>query len=274
MAFRGSLQELPLPDILQLVAVSGKTGSFKFLGEGTVGKIFLADGRVVHAVVGDLQGEEAVYELAIWPRGDFEFTPGKPAPRRTIDRSSTSLMMEAARRIDEWRLLTSRIPSVDLVPLFVENGTNTAVTLDAREWAVVRKLDERRSIEEIAQALGQSAFETAKTVYGLISSGLVAFNDQRRGLETSRLRQMTAAELREVAQQALRQARSLLAGHSDGDSASLTFPEEDPDPGADSLIAMIREAETAVSRTLGPHRATAFTESLGKFIEHTSAGPQ
>ncbi len=70
MAFRGSLQELPLPDILQLVAMSGRTGSFKFLSDGASGQIFLADGQVVHAAAGDLQGEEAVYELAIWPNGD------------------------------------------------------------------------------------------------------------------------------------------------------------------------------------------------------------
>ena len=43
MAFQGSLAELHLPDIIQLVSVSGKTGIF-YLTDGTLkGQIFLND---------------------------------------------------------------------------------------------------------------------------------------------------------------------------------------------------------------------------------------
>ena len=74
MAFQGSLRELPLPDIIQLVSVSGKTGMFALRREAyPEGEIFLREGRIVHARVGELEGEEAVYELAIWPEGDFVF---------------------------------------------------------------------------------------------------------------------------------------------------------------------------------------------------------
>ena len=76
MAFQGSLKELPLPDIIQLVSVSGKTGVFTLKRNGdSSGEIYLRSGQIVHAHVGDLTGEEAVYELAIWPEGEFVFTP-------------------------------------------------------------------------------------------------------------------------------------------------------------------------------------------------------
>jgi transcriptional/translational regulatory protein YebC/TACO1 len=69
MAFQGSLKELPLPDIIQLVSVSGKTGVFSLRRDGdATGEIFLRAGQIVHAHVGDLQGEEAVYELAMLPQ--------------------------------------------------------------------------------------------------------------------------------------------------------------------------------------------------------------
>ena len=60
MAFQGSLKELPLPDIIQLVSVSGKTGKFTLTRDGDRGFIFLKNGQMVHAVVGDLIGEEAI----------------------------------------------------------------------------------------------------------------------------------------------------------------------------------------------------------------------
>jgi hypothetical protein len=80
MAFQGSLAELHLPDIIQLVSVSGKTGLFHLTDREHHGRIWLLDGRIVHAEVDDLAGEEAVYALAIWRSGEFRFEPGTPAP--------------------------------------------------------------------------------------------------------------------------------------------------------------------------------------------------
>src|SRR5215510_2941021 len=161
MAFQGSLKELPLPDIIQLVSVSGKTGVFALRRDGEVnGEIYLRGGQIVHAHIGDLIGEEAVYELAIWPEGEFLFTAGKETDRTTIQKSNTNLLMEAARRIDEWQVVWKRIPSTRLVPVFTQQPTTTSVSLTPREWTLICKIDERRSIEETAVGLGPSPFET------------------------------------------------------------------------------------------------------------------
>src|SRR5687768_8817126 len=103
MAFQGSLKELPLPDIIQLVSVSGKTGKFTLTRDADRGAIYLKNGQMVHAVIGDLVGEEAIYALAIWNHGEFQFEPNDEAPHQTINKSNTNLLMEAARRLDEWR---------------------------------------------------------------------------------------------------------------------------------------------------------------------------
>jgi len=175
MAFQGSLKELPLPDIIQLVSVSGKTGVFALQRDGDAsGEIYLRGGHIVHARTGDLLGEEAVYELAIWPEGDFVFTPGRETDQTTIQKSNTNLLMEAARRIDEWQVLSKRIPSTRLVPVFTQQVATTSVSLTPQEWSLVCKIDERRSIEEIAIGLAMSPFEACKLLYGLITSVLVA----------------------------------------------------------------------------------------------------
>ena len=83
MAFQGSLAELHLPDIIQLVSVSGKTGVFHLVDGPHKGQIFLFEGRIVHAQLDDTSGEEAVYALAIWDQGDFKFEPGPPSETRT-----------------------------------------------------------------------------------------------------------------------------------------------------------------------------------------------
>jgi hypothetical protein len=178
MAFQGSLAELHLPDIIQLVSVSGKTGVFHLVDGPHNGQIWLLEGRIVHAEAEDLAGEEAVYSLAIWRTGEFRFEPGSAPPRQTIQKSNTGLLMEAARRLDEWRVLSKKIPSVDLVPEFVllENREGQ-INLNTMEWLLLSKIDGHRSIKQVATASGMSVFDTSKLLYGLVATNLIRLKD-------------------------------------------------------------------------------------------------
>src|SRR5205807_8503184 len=150
MSFQGSLKELPLPDIIQLVSVSGKTGKFSLTRDNDRGSIFLKNGQMVHASVGDLTGEEAVYALSIWNHGDFLFTPGEEADRQTITKSNTNLLMEAARRLDEWRVLSKKVPSVEHVPeLQVRENRHEQITLNPQVWRLMTRIAGHRSIPAI-----------------------------------------------------------------------------------------------------------------------------
>ncbi len=175
MALQGSLSELPLPDVIQLVSVSGKTGAFEIQGEQETGKIYLREGQIVDAVVGRLRGDSAVYEMAIWSQGNFSFNPGEETDQVTVHISNANLMMEAARRLDEWRVLSRKIPSLDLVPYFTPRDQGTdQVTLSPQEWILVTRIDGEHSIEEMASELKWSAFDVSKLLFGMITSGLVA----------------------------------------------------------------------------------------------------
>jgi hypothetical protein len=204
MSFQGSLKELPLPDIIQLVSVSGKTGKFTLTRDNDRGYIFLKNGQMVHATVGNLIGEEAIYSLAIWNQGDFQFEPGAEADRTTITKSNTNLLMEAARRLDEWRVLSKKIPSVEYVPeLLARENRHEQITLNPQEWLVVTKIDGRRSIIDVGKALNISSFDVAKILYGMITSELVALKKKSESgsdEENSELIDL-AARIRSIAEE-------------------------------------------------------------------------
>ena len=178
MSLQGSLSELPLPDVIQLVSVSGKTGAFEIRREHETGTIFLRDGQIVDAMVGRLRGDAAVYEMAIWSQGFFVFKPGEETDEVTIHISNANLMMEAARRLDEWRVLSRKIPSLDLVPYFTtrEKGADQ-VTLSPQEWILVTRINGERSIEEIANKLGWTPFDVSKLLFGMVTTSLVALGN-------------------------------------------------------------------------------------------------
>ncbi len=175
MALQGSLADIALPDVIQLVSVSAKTGVFTLSGDGVDGKIFIKDGQITDAAAGKLSGEYAVYEMATWRKGQFIFTANVESDRVTVNKSNTSLMMEAARRLDEWRVLQRKIPSMDAVPFFLprEPGQDQ-ITLSPQEWSIVTKIDGQASIAKLEAATGLPAFDVCKVLYGLVTSGLIS----------------------------------------------------------------------------------------------------
>jgi Domain of unknown function (DUF4388) len=178
MAFQGSLAELHLPDIIQLVSVSGKTGVFHLTDGVLRGQIYLVDGKIVHAQLEDALGEEAVYALSIWRQGEFRFDQGAASEARTITKSNTNLLMEAARRLDEWRVLAKKIAHVDLVPEFVvQENREGQINLNTSEWLILSKIDGHRSVKSIAQSANLSVFDAAKMLYGLIATNLIRLHE-------------------------------------------------------------------------------------------------
>jgi len=267
MAFQGSLKELPLPDIIQLVSVSGKTGVFVLSKDEQEGQIYLQEGEMVHSEVGSLRGEEAVYELAIWQEGDFVFKPGVETEQRTIKKSNTNLLMEAARRIDEWQVLSKRIPSTRMVPIFTNQGSSTSVSFTPHEWAVICKVDERRSIEELASVLGMSAFEVCKLLYGLVTAGLIELKQGGGQLAADRLREMSAAELTGVIQRIHGEAESFLADRPElAVTTQRAQTEMESGKGADAVLEMVHSIEQLVSSALGPNQSRVFLERVNHLL--------
>jgi len=181
MDFQGSLTEFQVPDIVQFLSGARKTGALRLVEGEERGEIFLEKGRIVHAVLGDQSGEDAVYELVLWNQGEFLFEPGVTSEKSTVSKGNTNLMMEAARRRDEWAVISKEIPSVDWIPEFVipdENETGGQINLNTSEWVLLSKIDGKRSLKEIADAAGLSTFHTGRLLYGLVSTKLIRLRRQ------------------------------------------------------------------------------------------------
>jgi hypothetical protein len=179
MSLQGSLKHLQLADVIQLISVSGKTGMFHLKKDEHLGQIYLKDGNIVHAELDEIKGEEAVYELAIWNDGEFHFEPDVEPAVRTISKSNTNLLMEAARRLDEWRVLSRKIPNLDMIPEFVvEQGSDRGqIQLNTHEWLILSKINGTQDIRTIAKTANVAVFDICKILYGLVTHGLVALKE-------------------------------------------------------------------------------------------------
>ena len=201
MPIEGPIQELGLPDVFQLLDLGHKSGKLRVVSpaRNDDGVVWFEGGHVVHATLRsrptpaldaatftprELERatraliEAAVYEMLNWTEGFFSFAEG-PLPdtggSRGVRVATESLLMECARRIDEWSRIAGTIPHLQVIPALAHPNEDEESQLDLlpHEWEVLSLVDGTRDVRTIASMVRRPEFETAKIVYGLVMTGVV-----------------------------------------------------------------------------------------------------
>ena len=134
--------------------------------------------------------EHVVFELMSWREGFFSFEE-KPVGDLPLDAririSTESLLMEGARRIDEWSRIADKVPSLSVVPSLAppDAERDSVVDLLPHEWEVLMMIDGEQDLRAIAGSLGRSEFEVAKIAFGLVSTGVVVLQAPDRATPRS-----------------------------------------------------------------------------------------
>jgi CheY-like chemotaxis protein len=97
----GSLAEMGLPEIVQVLWHGRKSGSLKIRAGLDQGEIHFVEGAIYNAMWGTLRGEEAFYVMLTLGSGDFQLDPAFRAPAAVIQASPEALLLEGMRRLDE-----------------------------------------------------------------------------------------------------------------------------------------------------------------------------
>ena len=88
-------------DLMQSLEMGQKSCRLTIRNEGDTCELFFASGQCTDAKMGDAEGEAAVFQVVRWPAGEFEIDFNESPTRSTISRTTTGLLMEALRLIDE-----------------------------------------------------------------------------------------------------------------------------------------------------------------------------
>lgn len=99
----GSLEQLGLPEILQVLSQSRRTGQLAITTDTIEGNVYLDDGEVVNAIAGDVKGEPAFGIMMSWTKGEFNFDPGTTTDERLINKRLDGLILDSFRVLDESR---------------------------------------------------------------------------------------------------------------------------------------------------------------------------
>jgi CheY-like chemotaxis protein len=97
----GSLKEMGLPDVIQILCAGGKNTRLTLKQDGREGVIYIQAGEIVESRLAEHQAETAFYKLMGWKTGTFQAQACADFPPRAINAPMMSLLMEGARLNDE-----------------------------------------------------------------------------------------------------------------------------------------------------------------------------
>ena len=113
----GAIDEIPIPDLLQLLGSSKKNGILNVRTETAVGKITLRKGNIVFATINDVDDVpplKSVYRILTWEHGTFEFEASEePARPGEVDASVQEILMDGLRQIDEFNNIRHLLPAME-----------------------------------------------------------------------------------------------------------------------------------------------------------------
>jgi CheY-like chemotaxis protein len=110
---QGRLEEMSILDLMQSLEMGQKSCQLTIRRDGEACEMFFTSGQCADAKLGSIEGEAAVFQVVRWPAGDFEIDFNSTASRSTISRTTTGLLMEALRLIDESQRDAASIEGVE-----------------------------------------------------------------------------------------------------------------------------------------------------------------
>ena len=173
MSLQGTLETIPLADVLSLLAATKKTGELRVGGSRGDGRLWLDGGKVVAAdVPRAVTPVDAVFELLRLTTGSFSFEDDAVGPPPGAPLAVDALLGEAQGRLEAWRAIEAVVPSMACVVALAPELAQDSVTVSRRQWKDLVAVAAGGDVNGVMVRLGQGEFDTCRTVKELVDAGL------------------------------------------------------------------------------------------------------
>jgi DNA-binding response OmpR family regulator len=167
----GNLAQIPLVDLLQILAVNRKSGRLALEREGERAEISLESGRVVDARTRHAEGEKALFRLLALREGQFAFVPGVAPGEPRIDRKVEELVLEGLRQSDEVAALLPALPRPNDVIELAVHPTELPQGLHPVTAEIVALLRAPATFQDLVDRASATDLEALRAIAALLEKG-------------------------------------------------------------------------------------------------------
>lgn len=166
----GRLEDVSPLDLLQSLHIYRRAGHVVLVHPHGCSRLWFEAGEIVDAESGALRGAAALYRIATHERGEFRVEVTGEARERTIERSGSAMIFEAAYRIDEGKRLRAELPAAEAVLLRLP----TAVPIQGpteEHRRVVAMLEVGATLGEVLERSMLGELETLQWLAEMVKAG-------------------------------------------------------------------------------------------------------
>lgn len=189
MALQGDLDSFALPDVLRLLAGTGKTGRLAVTAADRAGEVWLHDGDVVGGSVSSAphaeQAADLVFELLRVEGGSFAFEDGEllvdGGDRTGVD----DAIADAEALVVEWTEVETVVPSVHAPVALAAELPGEEITVSAESWRLLASLRPASTVRSLGDQFLLTDLVASRTVKALVEEGLVELGEAPAPVEPS-----------------------------------------------------------------------------------------
>ncbi len=179
----GDIARIALPDLIQMLASSNKTGILVIRSDEGVGRIMFDEGQIWYAMLDhlpEMQARKVFYRILRWRQGKFELEASKEPPPVFVDitESTTTLLFEALRQLDELTLLEQQLPPPDALLSVVNPRVESLQELSTDEILIYQLAASRLCVQAIVDQYPDSDLEAYTCLLRLLRAGLIGVVDR------------------------------------------------------------------------------------------------
>jgi hypothetical protein len=142
------------------------------------GQIALQQGILTEDQLRDflkIQVAEVLFDAFVWTSGEFGFSEELELPEYavTITVDLPNLIMEGARRIEEWEQCLQLLPDSSAVYRVVASPRDEKVTLTSDEWKLLFMINGQRTLDDLVREADDDPVNVYRIVYGLAANQLI-----------------------------------------------------------------------------------------------------
>jgi pSer/pThr/pTyr-binding forkhead associated (FHA) protein len=172
---QGNIEEIPLPDLLQLLSTSRKSGVLVLRSEWGTGRLYMRKGQIYFANVDesfDVSPRKAMFRMLTWDKGLFELEP--PDDRTVMEEiqdSTEGLLMEGMRQLDEFRELSAKLPPFEAIVSIPRPLEPRLRELKPQELDLMQTALDEATVQQIIDQSPQTDLDTAQALLSLLERG-------------------------------------------------------------------------------------------------------
>lgn len=187
MALHGDLDSFALPDVLRLLAGTGKTGRLAVTAEPTSGEVWLLDGDLVGGRIDTAphasEPADVVFELIRLESGDFAFEDGE----RLVDGAGRARVNDAIEAAEEmvaaWADVETVVPSVHATVRMATEIDGESVTVANDQWKLLAAMGTTTTVRALGDTFAMTDLAVCRQVKGLVEDGLIDLDADAQHLD-------------------------------------------------------------------------------------------